>query len=88
MKILHDHQGLTIRITDERLAHVFEHPEMVGMEAAIGETLAHPEWVVQSFSDPQAHLYPGKFTKVERTKASDALETGCNASFAHTQRPS
>jgi hypothetical protein len=57
MRILHDYQGLTIRLTDERLAHILEHPEMNGMEAAIGETLLHPEQVVQSFSDPEAHLY-------------------------------
>jgi hypothetical protein len=57
MKILHDHQGLAIRLSDERLAHILEHPEMAGMESGIAETLAQPERVVQSFSDPQAHLY-------------------------------
>jgi len=30
---------------------------MNGMEGAIEDTLAHPERVVQSFSDPQARLY-------------------------------
>ena len=57
MRILHDYQGLAIRLTDERLAHILEHPEMHGMEAAIGETLSHPQQVVQSFSDPEARLY-------------------------------
>ena len=57
MKILYDHEGRAIRLTEERLAHILEHPEMAGMEAAIEQTLAHPERVVQSFSDPQAHLY-------------------------------
>jgi len=57
MKILSDHEGRAIRLTDERLAHILEHPEMAGREAAVEETLAHPERVVQSFSDPQAHLY-------------------------------
>jgi molybdopterin synthase catalytic subunit len=57
MRILHDFQGLAIRLTDERLAHVLEHPEMQGLEGAMEETLAQPERVVQSFSDPQARLY-------------------------------
>src|SRR2546428_206440 len=57
MKILHDHQGLAIRLTDERLDHILEHPEMAGMERAIEETLEHPECVVQSFSDPEARLH-------------------------------
>ncbi|MCZ7640697.1 MAG: hypothetical protein M5U12_34355 [Verrucomicrobia bacterium] len=35
MKILRDHEGLAIRLTDERLAHILEHPEMAAMEAAI-----------------------------------------------------
>ena len=57
MKILHDYQGLVIRLTDERLKHVLEHPEMRGLENAIEETLLRPEGVIQSFSDPQAKLY-------------------------------
>jgi hypothetical protein len=57
MKLLHDFKGTAIRLTDERLAHILEHPEMATMEAAIEETLLYPERVVQSFSDPQAHLY-------------------------------
>lgn len=57
MRILYDYQGLAIRLTDERLAHILEHPEMHGMESAIGETLSHPQQVVQSFSDPEARLY-------------------------------
>lgn len=57
MKILRDHEGLAIRLTDERLAHILEHPEMAAMEAAIAETLRHPERVVQSFSDPLVRLF-------------------------------
>lgn len=57
MKILHDYQGLSIRLTNERLAHLLEHPEMAGMELAIEETLLHPQEVIESFSDPQAKLY-------------------------------
>ena len=57
MKILLDYQGLAIRLTDERLAHILEHPEMANLEPAIEETLLGPEQVTESFSDPTAKLY-------------------------------
>jgi hypothetical protein len=57
MKMLQDFRGMAIRLTDERLAHILEHPEMAGMEAEIGWTLRKPEMVVESLSDSQAHLY-------------------------------
>jgi hypothetical protein len=49
---LRDFQGLEIRLTDERLAHILEHPEMSGMEEAIEVTLKNPIQVVASLSDP------------------------------------
>jgi hypothetical protein len=52
-----DYEGRRIRLTDERLAHILEHPEMVGMESRIGETLANPEKVLESLSDAEARLY-------------------------------
>lgn len=57
MRVLHDYQGLPIRLTDERRAHILGHPEMVGLEEAIEKTLLHPQKVVESFGDPQARLY-------------------------------
>jgi hypothetical protein len=57
MRILKDYEGWSIRLTDERLAHILEHPEMQAMEQPIEETLLHPERVLQSLSDPQARLY-------------------------------
>ena len=57
MRTLRDYEGREIRLTDERIAHILEHPEMVGLEDAIGETLARPQRVVPSLSDPQARLY-------------------------------
>jgi len=57
MRILRDYEGRTIRLTDERLAHILEHPEMQGMERRIEETLLRPERVMESLSDPQARLY-------------------------------
>ena len=57
MKPLLDFEGRLIRLTDERLVHIREHPEMSLLGAAIAETLARPARVVQSLSDPQARLY-------------------------------
>ena len=57
MRILNDHEGRAIRLTDERLAHILEHPEMQGMEGRIEETVRRPEKVFESLSDPQARLY-------------------------------
>ena len=57
MRMLRDFQGLAIRLTDERLTHILEHPEMASLGAAIEETLAHPQVVIQSASDEEARLY-------------------------------
>lgn len=59
MRLLRDFQGFTIRLTEERLVHILEHPEMARMEPAIEDVLAHPERVVESLSDSEAHLYYG-----------------------------
>lgn len=57
MKVLYDYRGKAVRLTDERLAHILEHPEMVEMEQRVEETLERPENVVQSVSDDEARLY-------------------------------
>ncbi|MGH3088117.1 MAG: hypothetical protein ACRDSJ_12455, partial [Rubrobacteraceae bacterium] len=57
MSVVHDHRGMPIRLTDERMAHMLEHPEMSGMETGISETLRRPESVVRSRSDESARLY-------------------------------
>ena len=57
MRILHDHDGLAIRLTSERIDHIADHLEMRSMRDAIGETVLHPQHVVQSLSDPEARLY-------------------------------
>ncbi len=57
VKVLTDYEGRAVRLTDERMAHILEHPEMVGMEARIEETLANPERVMESLSDSEARLY-------------------------------
>ncbi len=56
MKVLQDYQGRNVRLMDERLRHILEHPEMAGLEGALGETLRVPEIVMQSSSDQTAEL--------------------------------
>ena len=68
MKKLHDFQQNAIRLTAERLAHILEHPEMVGMEDAIEATLLAPQYVIQSRSDEQARLY---YRHHENTRVGD-----------------
>ena len=58
MKILVDYCGREIRLTEERLNHISEHPEMRGLETILEETLRSPEKVVRSRSDEKAlHYY-------------------------------
>jgi len=57
MIVLRDLHGREIRLTDERLAHIMEHPEMQGQEQRIAETLLTPHSVVLSHHDPAVHLY-------------------------------
>jgi molybdopterin synthase catalytic subunit len=55
--ILTDFMGNIIRLTDERLAHIKEHPEMVTHLLKINETLANPDVVIRSRSDEEVRLY-------------------------------
>ena len=57
MRWLYDHDGVAIHLTDERRAHILEHPEMRDTEAEIERTLLHPERFVRSLTDPRARLY-------------------------------
>jgi hypothetical protein len=57
MKTLEDSFGNKVRLTDERLAHILEHPEMRGMEADIEKTLRQPTLVRRSRSDEAAQLF-------------------------------
>lgn len=52
-----DYTGNLIRLTDERLSHIKEHPEMTIHTEKINETLADPDIVVRSKSDEEAKLY-------------------------------
>ncbi len=56
MRVLLDYQGKPVRLTDERLGHIKEHPEMVNMDAALEETLSRPQLVIRSGTDISASL--------------------------------
>jgi hypothetical protein len=69
---LRDHSGRVIRLTDERLRPILDHPEMAGMEPALGETVAMPVLVVQSVSDPRVSLYHRRYDQTPAVRSGFA----------------
>jgi len=57
MEILTDYQNRQIRLTEERLQHILDHPEMVNMRSQLEIVLQNPEIIRQSRSDSQVYLY-------------------------------
>ncbi|MGH8246296.1 MAG: DUF4258 domain-containing protein [Gammaproteobacteria bacterium] len=57
MKLLDDCFGRKVRLTDERCAHILEHPEMKGMEAELERVLGQPQLVRRSRSDPAVRRF-------------------------------
>ncbi len=57
MQVLKDRDGREIRLTDERLNHILEHPELQGQESRIAETLHNPDSIITSHHDATVHLY-------------------------------
>jgi len=55
--VLRDIWGNEIRLTQERLAHLSEHPEMKKQEDKLVETLLEPDVVIQSQSDETVRLF-------------------------------
>jgi hypothetical protein len=86
MKILTDYQKVSIRLTDERLAHILEHPEMANMAKSIEETLKSPEYVVQSASESQVRLYYRFYsgTRVGDKYLCVVVKSGKNEDFVLT----
>jgi hypothetical protein len=56
LKILRDFLGRRVRLTDERAAHILDHPEMRDFESALAGMLRAPELVVESVSDESVLL--------------------------------
>jgi len=57
MRTLRDCFGNKVRLTDERRAHILEHPEMKGMAAEIERVLIQPQLVRCSRSDAPVRLF-------------------------------
>jgi len=57
MKVIRDCFGQDVRLTDERLAHILEHAEMVGMEGEIERVLQAPTEVQVSSTDESVKLF-------------------------------
>jgi hypothetical protein len=57
MKSLQDCFGHQVRLTDERLEHILEHPEMKDMGAEIERVLRQPQLVRRSRSDETVRLF-------------------------------
>lgn len=57
MKALQDCFGHPVRLTEEQLTHILEHPEMRGMAAELERVLREPQLVRRSNSDAAVRLY-------------------------------
>src|SRR5579863_10445848 len=57
MKVLADCFGRDVRLTDERLGHILEHPEMKGLIGAVERVISQPQIVRRSKWDAQVRLF-------------------------------
>jgi hypothetical protein len=57
MRTVTDCFGRAVRLTDARLAHILEHPEMLAMEEPIVKALQQPAEVRLSQSDDTVRLF-------------------------------
>jgi len=63
MKVIRDCFGRSVRLTDERLAHVLQHQELAGMEEAIIRALQTSTEVRVSRSDETVQLFYEYYAK-------------------------
>ncbi len=68
MKVITDVFGKEVRLTDERLSHILEHPEMAELEAEIESVIQDPTEVRCSRTDDSVRLFYEFYT---RTKVGD-----------------
>lgn len=57
MRTVKDCFGNSVRLTEERLSHILEHPEMKAMGEEIERVLLHPQLVRRSRSDEAVRLF-------------------------------
>lgn len=57
MTLFTDYAGRAVRLTDERRAHLLQHPEMADLEPLLPHAIASPDVVVRSSTDDTVLLY-------------------------------
>ena len=57
MKTVTDCFGREVRVTDERMAHILEPPELKAMDCEVGVVLRKPQFVRPSRSDTSVRLF-------------------------------
>ena len=60
-KTFQDRFGRTIRLTEERSAHILEHSEMEGQLDKLEEVLREPDVIIRSQRDLNIHLYQKQY---------------------------
>ena len=65
MKVIRDCFGQSVRLTDERLAHILEHAELVGMGDELERVLRVPSEVRRSRSDDDVRLFYEFYTETQ-----------------------
>lgn len=63
MKLITDCFGRSVRLTDERLAHILQHPEMAGLEDEVTRALRSPVEVRVSRTDEAVRLFYAFYTQ-------------------------
>jgi hypothetical protein len=63
-----DHEARAIRLTEERRAHILDHPEMAGQLGRVAETLAGPDMVVATSADKTVHVYHKYYAQTPATE--------------------
>ena len=65
MKVIQDCFGASVRLTDERLAHILDQAEMVGMADELERVLQMPTEVRRSRSDDDVKLFYEFYTQTQ-----------------------
>ncbi len=63
-----DYTGRIIRLTEERCAHILDHPEMGDQLERVAEALSEPDGVVATVADGTVHVYHKHYSQTPVTK--------------------
>jgi hypothetical protein len=67
-EVLNDYEDRAIRLTDERWAHILDHPEMVEQRQRLAETLAEPDIVIATVADETVLAYHRLYERTPVTR--------------------